>query len=178
MRVRRVQAGDAAALARVHVRTWQVAYQGHVPQEYLDGLDLAARQAQWERWIHDMRPPVGTSVLEHETDGVVGFIHVSPSRDADTDPAVVGEVGGLYVLPAYWGTGGGRLLMAEGVGRLVAAGYHEAILWVLGSNARARRFYEAVGWQPDGATKTDDSRGFPLFEVRYRRGFPAVDVAM
>jgi hypothetical protein len=36
------------------------------------------------------------------------------------------------------------------------------------SNVRARRFYEAAGWRPDGAAKIDDSRGFPLEEVRYR----------
>ena len=35
--------------------------------------------------------------------------------------------------------------------------------------ARARRFYEATGWRCDGTVKVDESRGFPLIEVRYRR---------
>lgn len=55
---------------------------------------------------------------------------------------------------------------------LAAAGYRQATLWVLDSNWRARRFYHAGGWQADGTVKTDDTRGFPLTEVRYRRLLP------
>ena len=59
--------------------------------------------------------------------------------------------------------------MTAALGRLTELGYRQATLWVLDSNARARRFYAAAGFQPDGAVKVDDSRGFPLAEVRYRR---------
>jgi hypothetical protein len=41
-------------------------------------------------------------------------------------------------------------------------------LWVLETNTRARRFYESGGWRADGSSKTANSRGFPLVEVRYR----------
>jgi hypothetical protein len=58
------------------------------------------------------------------------------------------------------------------VGRLATVGYGQVTLWVLASNARARRFYEAAGLRPDGAVKVDDSRGFALSEVRYRRSLP------
>jgi hypothetical protein len=49
------------------------------------------------------------------------------------------------------------------------AGYVDAVLWVLAANRRARRFYEREGWRPDGAELTDDTRGFPITELRYRR---------
>jgi hypothetical protein len=58
--------------------------------------------------------------------------------------------------------------MEAGLRRLAEDGYREAILWVLATNDRARRFYEAGGWGVDGSTKSDDSRGLPLLEVRYR----------
>jgi len=38
MLLRPAQPADAAAVARVHVRSWQVAYRGLLPDEYLDGL--------------------------------------------------------------------------------------------------------------------------------------------
>jgi Tfp pilus assembly protein PilP len=44
-------------------------------------------------------------------------------------------------------------------------------LWVLASNERARAFYGARGWRPDGGTKTEPREGFSLNEVRYRRRF-------
>lgn len=43
---------------------------------------------------------------------------------------------------------------------------------VLDTNARARRFYEAAGFAPDGGVKVDDRGEFQLREVRYRRGLP------
>ena len=49
------------------------------------------------------------------------------------------------------------------------AGYEHAVLWVAERNARARRFYEIGGWQPDGATKVDTFGGAEVHEVRYRR---------
>ncbi|MBV9093965.1 MAG: hypothetical protein JO132_08830 [Streptosporangiaceae bacterium] len=65
--------------------------------------------------------------------------------------------------------------MAAALERLAAAGFEQAILWVLDSNVRARRFYEAGGWSTDGAVKDDDSRGFRMTEVRYRRPLPSPD---
>lgn len=159
---------DAGPIAVVHVRTWRQAYRGQVPQEYLDQLDPAQREHGWREWIQQDRAPAGVLVLDHETDGVVGFINVSPSRDLDTDPQSVGEIQAVYVLPEYWGHGAGRLMLESGLRRLERAGYRDVVLWVLETNRRARRFYEAGGWRADGSAKTDESRGFPLVEVRYR----------
>jgi RimJ/RimL family protein N-acetyltransferase len=55
---------------------------------------------------------------------------------------------------------------------LAAIACAKVTLWVLDSNARARRFYEAAGFRPDGAVKVDDSHGFVLRELRYRRQLP------
>jgi hypothetical protein len=62
--------------------------------------------------------------------------------------------------------------MAVALGRLGEAGFGRVILWVLDSNVRARRFYEAGGWHADGTAKQDDSFGVPMTEVRYRRSLP------
>jgi GNAT superfamily N-acetyltransferase len=107
-------------------------------------------------------------VLEHPADGVVGVAAVGASRDPDAG-RLVGELASIYVLPTHWGQGGGRLLMREAVRSLAQAEFREASLWVLETNARARRFYGAAGWLPDGGRKVDESLGVPLAEVRYRR---------
>jgi GNAT superfamily N-acetyltransferase len=106
---------------------------------------------------------------------VVGFAGYGPSRDADADPGRTGELAMIYLLPQAWGAGVGRELMAAAVDGVAGLGYAEATLWVLDSNDRARRFYAKAGWAGNGATQRDDSRGFTLNEVRYRRGLlPAV----
>jgi hypothetical protein len=45
-------------------------------------------------------------------------------------------------------------------------------LWVLESNARARRFYARAGFTADGSAKQEDIAGSPVTEVRYRRPLP------
>jgi GNAT superfamily N-acetyltransferase len=97
---------------------------------------------------------------------------VCPSRDDDAGPAGAGELAALYLLPGSWGTGLGRELMASGLSAFRDAAFDEATLWVLDTNSRARRFYEAADWHADGAVKQDDRRGFVLNEVRYRRACP------
>lgn len=158
-------------IGSVHVRSWQVAYRGHFPQAYLDGLDAAQRGESWRGFFEQGFPGERQALFVVELDrGLVGFASVGPSRDEDADGA--GEVTALYLLPDQWGQGLGRKLMAAAVGSLANFGFDQATLWVLETNERARRFYEAGGWVFDGASKTDARRGFSIAEVRYRRSLP------
>lgn len=169
MRIRQATGADAPAIAAVHVRSWQAAYQGLVPQDYLDDLDPARRLPGWERLLAETAWP-RKGVLVAETEGnVVGFAGLTPTRDDDEDPASVAEITTIYLTPETWGRGIGKDLMNAALGALTDAGYRQATLWVLDTNVRARRFYEAAGWHGDGAIKRDATRGFPLTEVRYRR---------
>ena len=40
---------DAHGLAEMHVATWQVAYRGLLPDDFLDGLTVAARAERWQQ---------------------------------------------------------------------------------------------------------------------------------
>jgi ribosomal protein S18 acetylase RimI-like enzyme len=164
---------DAARIASVHVASWRGGYRGLIPQDYLDTIDLAEwtdrrilrlRQVDWSRG--------GCYVATGDNDELSGFTDVGPTRDDDSDPDTVGEVRAIYLAPDAWGKGFGRALMTAGLTKLASCGYREATLWVLNTNAQAQRFYTAAGFEPDGALKTDDSRGFALHEVRYRRQLP------
>jgi GNAT superfamily N-acetyltransferase len=168
--VRPAALADAEGIGLVHVRSWQSAYQGKMPQDHLDGLDPARRAEVWRRIMEETEPSRGgVLVAVAEGGGITGFASFGPSRDSDTDPQVTGEVFAIYADPDAWGTGAGRALMASTVAELARLGYADAILWVLDTNNRARRFYALAGWEKDGANKADGSRGFDITEVRYRR---------
>jgi GNAT superfamily N-acetyltransferase len=168
--VRPARVEDAAQIAAVHVASWQDGYRGLVPQDYLDGLDAAV----WTtRRVHRLQhidwSRGGCFVVTDDHGELAGFTHAGASRDDDSGTAAVGEVYAIYLAPDAWGKGFGRALMAAALAQLAKCGYREATLWVLDSNTRARRFYAAAGFKPDGAVKVDNSRGFPLAEVRYRQ---------
>ena len=169
--IREARVADVPQIAVVHVRSWQGAYRGLLPQVYLDGLHPAQRVEQWERLLAEVNDGVGVLVADEGGD-LLGFVAYSASRDGDVAPRRVGEIDAIYLRPSAWGQGIGRRLMRAGLARLAAAKFEQATLWVLDSNVRARRFYEAGGWVADGARKVDESHGFPIAEVRYQRALP------
>jgi ribosomal protein S18 acetylase RimI-like enzyme len=167
--IRRATVEDAVAIAVAHVRSWQTAYQGLIPQDFLDGLDPRQREGRWADLIAAADWPRSGTLVTEDGASVVGFAHLVPTRDDDADPAEIGEITSIYLLPDHWGAGLGRRLMSEALAVLSEAGYREVSLWVLDTNERAQRFYTAGGWRADGSVKVDTKLGIPLREVRYRR---------
>lgn len=168
MDVRRAAEADARVIAEVHVRSWQAAYVGQVPDGFLASLSADDREPVWREILSVTAWPASGTLVLTDSGSVVGFAHFCPSRDPDAH-STTGELTSIYLAPEAWGRGGGRLLLDQAVGSLREAAFTEATLWVLDTNHRARLFYEAAGWSTDGAEKTDERRGFPLTEVRYRR---------
>ncbi len=162
---------DRDAIAELHVRCWQEAYAGQLPLAYLDSLAAEQRTARWATILASTGwPSTGTFVLEDGA-GLVGFAHVCPSRDSDATGRT-GEITAIYVRSHAWGQGSGRTLMTAALSTLADASFDDAILWVLETNDRARRFYEVGGWLPDGAERLEAIGGAEVNELRYRRALP------
>lgn len=167
MPMREAGPSDAAAVAAVHVRSWRAAYRGLLPEAYLDSLDVGERT---EVWRDRLSAPGAPTVLLAEEGGPVAFSCFRPWPDGGFDPAVTAELTTLYAVPEVWGRGVGRALLAATVAAMKAAGFRSAGLWVFEGNPRARAFYEAAGWRPDGASVTEETGGRLLTELRYRSG--------
>jgi len=160
---------DAEAVERLRIAGWRTAYRGILPDEYLDGLpvDVARRRQHMETLPPDVVDEVAVADV-----GVVGWIASGPCRDPDRKGPRYGEIFACYVHPDWWRKGTGRVLMGHAMDGLVRAGRDDISLWVLERNDRARRFYEAFGFGPDGTRKLLDF-GALVPEVRYRRRAPA-----
>jgi GNAT superfamily N-acetyltransferase len=170
MRIRRALIEDATEIADVHVKSWRAAYDGVLPNDYLDGLDPTQRIPGWERILSaSSASPAQATLVAQVGPDIVGFVSVCPARDSDQNPELVGEVASIYLTKEAWGLGTGRSLMAAALETMTDAGLEAAYLWVLVHNHRARTFYEAGGWRADGAVKTDELASVTFDEVRYRR---------
>jgi GNAT superfamily N-acetyltransferase len=156
---------DAPAIAGVHVRAWQAAYRGLLPDDFLDALRPEDRASRYE--LGSRRPGSPRTIVALIDDAIVGFATIGPSRDADA--AEAGELRALYVDPSCWRDGVGRRLLLEARAGLHAAGYREALLWVLLGNEPAERFYRSDGWRADGARREEDPWGVTAQVLRYRR---------
>ncbi len=173
MEVRLATRADALAIATVHVRSWQAAYRGLLPQSYLDDLDPLRQLERWETFLDATAwPSTGALVLVDGaptgTATVSGFAGISPTRDHDDDAAAVAELQTLYLEPRVWRRGGGSILLRAVHDQWRRAGFRSASAWVLETNVRARQFYEHHGWRSDGTTKLHDWGAFVVTDVRFR----------
>lgn len=153
--VRVASPADAAEVSRLYVESENKGFgTGRaVPRVVTDDLvrrwqaDLGGGPQRW--WIA-------------ERDGkAIGFVGVGPSRDPQ-DPEL-GELDTIAVDPSHWRQGVGRALMKVAEAALFGDGYRTAILWTAAEYQLGYRFYIAMGWQADGATR-DDGR-----QVMFRR---------
>ena len=159
---------EAEEIGEIHARSWVATYPTIPPPTLDHEHDVwAGRIAQ---------PSDGRRTLAARADDrIVGFVHLGPSPDADHDPGSTGHVYSIHVEPDVTGTGIGRRLLDAALRQLRADGCSLATLWVVVDNHRARRFYDQLGWQPDGTTRreplalADGDDGVEVEVVRYRK---------
>ena len=82
---------DAGDVARVHVRSWQAAYRGLLPADFLAGL----QPTDWAAgYTFDAQDPVTTVAVDSRS-GIVGFATMSITP--------IGRLMAMYVDPDLWG---------------------------------------------------------------------------
>jgi GNAT superfamily N-acetyltransferase len=171
--VRRACVGDVRSIARISVLGWRAAYRGILPDDFLAGLSVDARAVAWGMAM-ELDPGWATPAWVAERNGqIVGYVSTGPPRDEDV-PLPAAEVYAIYVLPEAWRSGVGRALLAEAMAEWHSRRAERMVLWVLEDNARARRFYEAMGWAPDGGRQHIDLGGIAPAEIRYRIEVPGL----
>lgn len=140
-RIRTALSGDAGAIARVQVLTWQHTYRGILPDGFLDGLDVDRSADSWRSVIADRRRI--THVVEAE--GILGFCTAGPSRGESG--RYRGEVEAIYVHPGEQGRGHGTALIRAAMGWLAGRNLTPVLVWALEANTRAHGFYRSLGGQ-------------------------------
>ena len=165
--VRPAEVADAAGIADVHVRSWQEAYAGIVPDAYLAGLDAHERTPVWADLLRRGPADDVRTWVAAVGGRIVGFASLGPGRDEDSKRADR-EIYSIYLSPEQWGRGVARELMRTLIAE--AGDGRRIVLWVLADNGRAQHFWRRHGFQPDGVEKYEEVGGAELLQVRYRRG--------
>lgn len=156
---------DAEAIGRVHIQSWQKAYENYIPEDILNNLSLIEHAQLWRNLIEK-----GVEVLVLERDNqVVGFASICLFRGDGFSKS--GEISAIYLSPQYWRNGYGTQLCLAAIDRLANAGYKDVLLWVLIDNTSAKHFYENLGFKATDDTKLEEfyQGGSLLEEMLYRK---------
>jgi ribosomal protein S18 acetylase RimI-like enzyme len=175
--IRAASVADAPQIAAVMRDSWLAAYDGLIEPAFIDRATAPdhgarVRQSFWSRpWQRMLAAVEGRDVVGYATFGPELDVLTMPWPYPPTAAGWAGETAELYALyvhPDWWSTGTGRALTDQVLAQVRAAGYTGITLWVLESNARARRFYGRAGFAADGARHLLDDLG-GITEIRYRR---------
>lgn len=172
--IRRASAGDAPAIARVRVDSWRSTYRGMIPDAYLDGMQVEASTALWDRVLTAGPNTTCVFVAEHASD-IVGFS--CGNRLAEPKHGFDAELAAVYLRREFQRIGLGRQLVravVEAQRGLAATGL---VTWVIAGNKPARAFYESL----DGELVVEQPfqwDGMDLVEAAYGwRDLPALAAA-
>jgi len=148
--IRRGTPDDYVALGRLQTASWQTAYRGMLPDDYLENGLAADLDRRWSR----LRESPADVLLVAESAGqIVGFIYVL----GQTPP----YVDNLHVDPLRKRQGIGEQLMRAAARELMSSGRNSMWLTVITTNLPALRFYEGLGAER-GPTKSEMLFGNPV----------------
>lgn len=160
--IRKVQQGDANALAYIQTESWKAAFAGILDAEMLAKCTDIDRATAMYQMLLDENKGNGYLLTVNEKTHCIAY------WDAARDPEFAGkaELICIHSLPDNWHKGFGSQMMDFVLDDIKKAGYSEVVLWVFRDNLRARAFYEAKGFILKGTARP----AFDTEEVLYSKG--------
>jgi ribosomal protein S18 acetylase RimI-like enzyme len=136
--IRDAHPGDVAALARLHVQTFNETHRGGRD----GGPSYELRERQWRESFASQDDRWFCLVVEDEAGQLVGFAKGTLHDGAV--PGFAGELNKIYVLRRLHRQGIGRLLLGEVARRFIERGITSMLLFGEATNP-SNGFYEAFG---------------------------------
>ncbi|MFV2096282.1 GNAT family N-acetyltransferase [Micromonospora sp. LOL_014] len=153
--VRKATLADVDQLTEVHTLA-RTAY--YTAAGGLDPADpsLSSPEAYAERraaWANAVTSPQRFTVAAVLDGRIVGCAAMGPAAAGHVNPAHIGQLHQIHVLPDCWSRGIGGLLHDAFVTYLRRTGRSGGVLEAWERNDRGQRFYAARGWQADGHSR-------------------------
>ena len=161
--VRLAVPADALELAEVHMRSWEAAYKGIIPDDFIREKN-AKRSEQWKEIITDVN---STRYTIRQDSIIVGLMCLDQAGDDDLNSDVY-ELQAIYLHPDHFRQGIGTIAMRFAFDKARSLGKTAIVLWVLADNTDSISFYEKCGFAADGKAK-DLEYGRILKGIRMRR---------
>lgn len=147
--VRPARREDAAAMAKMHMSSWQETYRGVMTDRVLDDPGLVdVRERFWTTALVDERHRAKRIAVAERDGAVIGVAMAGPPESSVSEWSQQLYV--LYVLAAEHGTGVGAALLDA-----VVHPEESVVLWVAEPNPRAQAFYRKHGFSPDGTQQME-----------------------
>ena len=147
--IRKAVVSDASAIATVNIKTWQIAYEGIIPQDHLESLSIKDKTPIWAQRINNLNENKKVifvaEISEQNGIEIVGFS--MGGRSFFDDYNIDGDLNAIYILPKYWKQGIGTMLFNAIIKFFINKQYITMVIWALKENS-ACNFYLKMGGIP------------------------------
>lgn len=165
---KKADASMAHDIAFILTLSWQRAYKGIIPDDYLQKLSAEKKAERIKKSIGETPEEFYLFSVDKLSAGAAILCKDREKSAKATD----GEICAIYFLPEYWGLGYGKMAMHYSLKRFKELSCTDVTVWVLEENKRARNFYEKCGLSFSG-TKQEINIGKPLIVAKYRGNIDA-----
>ncbi|WP_039849967.1 GNAT family N-acetyltransferase [Grimontia indica] len=158
IKLRKAVLSDVEQIAKIHVDSWEVAFEGLMPENYIKGYTLSARIKEWQETIQTNAEFV---VVAESASTVVGFM----SYRVHPVAREIIELSKLYLCPTQYGKGMGSLFMRNLENAARDSGVRKIHLYVLNNNATAIQFYTKHGFENADGFVSEEFEGTTIIDV-------------
>lgn len=163
LRIRSATSEDALAITDLHASAWRAGYRGLFEPNQLERA-VADRRDRWTDLLSSQLNLGVFLLIAEREEKLVAFAHAGPAQEHEGDLKIYS----FYAHPSYWGTGVARELMTHVLSTATGLGYQRVYLSAYRESARARKFYENLGFQETGEmTESHFPDGFVVIDVEY-----------
>ena len=139
---------DAAALAELGARTFIDTF-GHLYQP--DDLAIFLTSHTPEAWAKELTDPAFSVRVAEDRGAMIGYTKLGPPHLPFEPRGEAAELRQLYITEAFKGAGVAQTLIDWVIEQAHDRRADYLYLSVFTENHRARRFYEKLGFEPEGA---------------------------
>ena len=140
---------DAPIIAQIHTDSLIQSHTELIPthlQSRTLSPNVEHRTRGWAGWLKRSK----AFTLVARVDGeIVGFLAMHEIKSTRID-GKVGEVTAVFIHPNFWQKGIGQQLMQQLLADAQTHQFTTLTVWVLETNIPALKFYQSIGFQPDG----------------------------
>ncbi|MFC6633201.1 GNAT family N-acetyltransferase [Microbulbifer taiwanensis] len=149
---------DAQEIAEIHVNSWKSAFDGLMPEGYINGFTMSSRIEEWQSTI---RTNTESVVVAERGNQIVGFMSyfVHPENTETI------ELSKLYLCPNFYGQRLGSKFITHLERESQALGVKTIKLYVLDNNEAAIQFYSKHGFEFADGFMSEEFEGAVIIDL-------------
>lgn len=141
--IRKMKKEDVKGVVSIHINGWRTAYRGIIDADYLDDMDVDAKQYDYQNRVKDKEENI---LVAEQNQKIVGFCrYAEDNRFSKQNTDIDCEVVALYIDYEHKRQGIGTKLFSAVREKMIEKGKRKMIVWCLEKNEPAKQFYQKMG---------------------------------